>query len=290
MFKRFIHWCLRQSTIQLKNMSSASSTHLERTSDNTRYEISSKATVKEIISESSIVKSLILKIHNKKFMFKAGQWVDTHIPGVETVGGFSMCSAPSLLQERGLLQLAVKWSSHPPADWIHKKCKVGDEVELKAGGDFYFDPPPGEFQWKLVLIAGGIGINPLFSILQHAVHLTEQSAGTNRPKVILLYSAKTPQELIFKDNIDKINKKYKNISVQYFVTQQTGEEGSGEGIIEYSRINLKQIQQAVEKVKMDDPDDPQVFVCGPSTLTDSVVEHLTKCSVPQENVHYEKWW
>ena len=71
-------------------------------------------------------------------------------------------------------------------------------MELKAGGDFFFDPPAGEFQWKLILIAGGIGINPLYSILQHAVHLMERSSGTQRPNIVVLYTAKTPEELIFK--------------------------------------------------------------------------------------------
>ena len=45
--------------------------------------------------------------------------VDMMIPGVETVGGFSMCSSPQLLQQSGVLDLAVKYSSHPPAHWVH---------------------------------------------------------------------------------------------------------------------------------------------------------------------------
>ena len=58
-----------------------------------------------------------------------------------------------------------------------------------------------------------------------------------------------------------------------------------------SRIKLKQVQQAVEKVKMDgDCEEPEVFLCGPSTLIDSVVEHFDKCSIPKENLHFEKWW
>ena len=41
------------------------------------------------------------------------------IPGIETVGGFSMCSSPLRLQETQLLELAVKYSKHAPAYWIH---------------------------------------------------------------------------------------------------------------------------------------------------------------------------
>lgn len=50
--------------------------------------------------------------------------MDFHIPGLETVGGYSMCSAPSLLQEKGELHLAVKYSDHKPAYWVHNKVSV----------------------------------------------------------------------------------------------------------------------------------------------------------------------
>ena len=45
--------------------------------------------------------------------------VDFFIPGVEKVGGFSMCSCPGLLQREGVIELAVKKALHPPAHWIH---------------------------------------------------------------------------------------------------------------------------------------------------------------------------
>ena len=47
--------------------------------------------------------------------------VDTFIPGVETVGGYSMCSSPALLRSEGLMVLAIKFSIHPPAFWVHTK-------------------------------------------------------------------------------------------------------------------------------------------------------------------------
>ena len=45
--------------------------------------------------------------------------VDFFITGVEKVGGFSMCSCPGLLQQEGVIELAVKNAQHPPAHWIH---------------------------------------------------------------------------------------------------------------------------------------------------------------------------
>lgn len=35
------------------------------------------------------------------------------------VGGFSICSSPGLLEKEGVLELAIKRTTHPPAHWIH---------------------------------------------------------------------------------------------------------------------------------------------------------------------------
>lgn len=45
--------------------------------------------------------------------------VDFSIPSVEKVGGFSMCSSPGALRREGIVELAVKYSEHPPAHWVH---------------------------------------------------------------------------------------------------------------------------------------------------------------------------
>lgn len=43
------------------------------------------------------------------------------IPGVDTVGGFSICSSPIHLSKTGELSLCVKDSDHPPAHWVHNR-------------------------------------------------------------------------------------------------------------------------------------------------------------------------
>ena len=43
------------------------------------------------------------------------------IPGVDIVGGYSICSTPEQLLMNHQIQLAVKYSEHPPAHWVHTK-------------------------------------------------------------------------------------------------------------------------------------------------------------------------
>lgn len=42
---------------------------------------------------------------------------------------------------------------------------------MRVGGEFFFDPSPSEPSVDLLLVAGGVGINPLYSIMLHTADL-----------------------------------------------------------------------------------------------------------------------
>lgn len=143
--------CVIQSGMNKVMMSS----HLERTAEDFRQRSVSEAEVISISDASETVKLLTLKVAAKDFIFKAGQWVDFVVPGIERVGGFSMYTSPTQLVEDGTLGLAVKRSPHEPAQWVHTKCAVGSQVRLRVGGDrLIYDPQPDSPSWNLLLIAG----------------------------------------------------------------------------------------------------------------------------------------
>eukprot|EP00064_Thunnus_orientalis_P018125 superscaffoldBa00004076_g18216 len=131
---------LGASSIKRRNMTSRRQMdHLERTASNSRQNALYPAKVCGIINESETVKRLRIAVH-PDFSFKAGQWVDFFIPGVEKVGGFSMCSSPGLLQREGVIELAVKYSKHPPAHWIHTTRSIMEacrEFPDKLSCDFH---------------------------------------------------------------------------------------------------------------------------------------------------------
>lgn len=86
---------------------------------------------------------------------------------------------------------------------LFPQCTVGSQVAMRVGGDFFFDPSPSDPAVDLLLVAGGVGINPLYSILLHTtdlMHLNHSSGGRdyNIGSVHLSYSAKNTQELLFK--------------------------------------------------------------------------------------------
>ncbi|KAL3832255.1 hypothetical protein ACJMK2_023915 [Sinanodonta woodiana] len=255
--------------------------HMDRTACNTREEVVSIATVIDVREETRTVKGLSLKIHDKRLKFKAGQWVDMFIPDVPKVGGFSICSSPGKLEREGILDLAVKYSTHPPAHWVHTQCQVGNTVSLRVGGDFYWIPNPSIESEDLLLIAGGVGINPLYSILNNVVDLASSSQTSG--KVFLLYSARQVQELLFKMKLLEIMRTYSHIRCQFHVTREQRTDSG----FQYRRIGCEDISQALlwlnkKKVK--------AFLCGPSSMLEDMERHIHSLGIANSAVMYEKWW
>ncbi|XP_004692350.1 PREDICTED: oxidoreductase NAD-binding domain-containing protein 1 [Condylura cristata] len=263
--------------------------HLERTASVVRQEVVAAAKVCGIAHESPSVKRLRLLIADREFSFKAGQWIDFFIPGVSVVGGFSICSSPRLLEQERMIELAVKYANHPPSLWIHNQCTLGSEVAVRVGGEFYFDPEPAEAARNLVLIAGGVGINPLLSILRHSADLHRQwldkGSGCEMGAVQLFYSAKNTSELLFQKNIlDLVNEFPEKIACSLHVTKQTTQISAElKPYITEGRITEKEIRDHISKETL-------FYICGPPPMTDFFSKQLENSHVPKEHICFEKWW
>ncbi|XP_031446050.1 oxidoreductase NAD-binding domain-containing protein 1 isoform X3 [Phasianus colchicus] len=228
--------------------------HLERTANNFRQEVISQAKVCGITNESETVKRLRLAITNKDFTFKAGQWVDFFIPGVSVIGGFSMCSSPGLLEREGVIELAVKYTDHPPARWIHTECTLDSEVALRVGAD---------------------------------LHGYQESKGNGYKMgtVKLYYSAKNTNELLFKKNILGLMSALPGkITCRFHVTQQNSPicEELQPHITE-GRISGKDLEKHVSK-------DTLWYICGPPPMIESISQLLYNSGVHRNCVFFEKWW
>ncbi|NXJ14129.1 OXND1 protein, partial [Odontophorus gujanensis] len=243
-------YCTVNGTIQSKRKMD----HLERTASNFRQEVISQAKVCGITNESETVKRLRLAITNKDFTFKAGQWVDFFIPGISVIGGFSMCSSPGLLEREGVLELAVKYTDHPPARWIHTECTLGSEVALRVGAD---------------------------------LHGYQESKGNGYKMgtVKLYYSAKNTNELLFKKNILGLMNAFPGkITCRFHVTQQSSKicEELQPHVTE-GRISEKDLEKHVSK-------DTLWYICGPPPMIESISKLLYNSGVPRNCVFFEKWW
>ncbi|KAK3270330.1 hypothetical protein CYMTET_21269 [Cymbomonas tetramitiformis] len=269
------------------------------------------ALVSKLVAETPTVRRLHLKIDEldaAAFNFRVGQWVDFFIPGMHKVGGYSIISLPRDLPE---LQLAVKDSQHPPARWCFAEARVGDKVQLRVGGNFHLDHDLGPIfpvtkaipEPNLLLIAGGIGINPLFAMFKYlAFQLDQHSAPPGRDpptwRCHLLYSASLPEELAFRQEIECLVARHPGIlTCDFTVTRlhanamHSWEGGNG-------RIDEGVVHKAVQMLTRSSGDAPatqrrtlpSVVVCGPPQMTDSMVAKVLSAGVPETRIKFERWW
>jgi len=271
--------------------------HVTITANSFRNEGVSTAIVTRVQDLSPTVKQLTLNPHDpSQVTFKAGQWVDFFIPSVSTIGGFSMCSAPNLLKEKGELELAVKFSKHPPANWVHSQCRPNSNVAIKVGGNFFFDPAelaattPGNDPSSILLIAGGVGINPLVSILRELKAHLESSGHGNFGRCLLLYSAAHEEELLFKKDIDDLVAATDGIDVRYFVTQEKAPDAGSSAILR-RRIDVEFLRESVfDSESRMKAEQCSTYICGPPTMIDDLVPQLHHLGLSKDKVFYEKWW
>jgi len=230
------------------------------------------ATIVEIRQETPTIKSFALDLGGREIGFMAGQWVDFFVTleGAEAVGGYSITSSPA---RQATFSLAVKQddSDHPVTNWLHEDAQVGDRVEVTLGGDFYYEPDEAD---SVVLIAGGIGLTPLMSIVRSVHELARRTSLT------LVYSASTPDELLFRDEVESIASDNPRIRPIFTVTQPSPDSWNGHT----GRIDAELLRD--ESVDLD----ALFFVCGPPTMIRAMIAMLRELRVPRPQIRYEQWW
>lgn len=251
-----------------------------------------EGTVRTISDLSPTVRGLKLFVASKEFTFKPGQWVDFLVPNISEVAGYSICSSPKLLQETSEIELAVKFSEFPPTKWIHEKCQVGSKVGLVAGGDFFYTPQPSDRCRDLLLVAGGVGINPLVSIMRHVADL-KAAKGQGLPgRLILAYSARSAEELVFKNEIGEIVANSDAMKAKFFITHHDGQsldDVKGVDVFTNRRIDRETLA-LILSTDFVDVKNVDCYVCGPSSMIDDVDRILLDLRVSPDQIKYEKWW
>jgi ferredoxin-NADP reductase len=300
--------------------------HMELTGEQERGSTLAWATIRKLTPLSPTVLGLELLLDDPAdddsdesppsssppFTFAAGQWVDFHIPDVETIGGYSITSLPEQLP---VLELAVKASAHPPAFWVTQQAQAGDRVQMRVGGEFVYSEPAAlhdDGVRRLLFIAGGVGINPLYGMIRQLQIRAAAAAaaaddgdaaaaagGGGRSRAVLLYSAGVEDELVFRKELDAMMAAAEAVGtsqdglalrVIYTTTTQAQEEAARTiSSVRSGRVNGDMIGEAIAWLGGVGPDG--VYVCGPPGMAEEMLELCGDvAAVPPERVQFESWW
>ena len=228
--------------------------------------------IAESIEISPTVKSFMLALDGQPFTFLPGQWIDcfVDIDGSAEVAGYSMTSAPN---EEGWFSIAVKLvGDNPVTAHMHESASAGDALMVEGGsGDFHYT---GETAYPLALIAGGIGITPIASIVRFIDQARLQVPTT------LIYSASAPSELLFREEFDVISARNPHFRACYTITRPSTEPWRGN----VGRIDAATLRDAgVDANHL-------CYICGPPEMIKAMLSALKEIGVPEERLRFEQWW
>ncbi|KAB0497874.1 pyridoxamine 5'-phosphate oxidase family protein [Pseudomonas vancouverensis] len=236
--------------------------------------------VARIEAESQSIRSIYLEPADGAGLplFQAGQ----HLPLRFTLDGevhirtYSLSSAPS----DDFLRISVKRdglvSTH-----LHEHIRVGDVLEARAPQG-HFTVAPNERR-PLVLLAAGVGITPLLSMVREVVYQGLRTRGI-RP-TWFIQSSRTLADQPFRRELDRLLEDAGGaVRVSRLISQPESEALEGEDFDLTGRIDIALLKDVLE---VDDYDQVDFVVCGPGSFTQALYDGLRELDVRDARIHAE---
>ncbi|MBI5046369.1 FAD-dependent oxidoreductase [Candidatus Micrarchaeota archaeon] len=156
---------------------------------------------------------------------------------------------------------------------------TGKLEKLGIGAVVGIEGPMGHFvyggQTRAVFIGGGTGVAPFMSMLRSVA--SKKLPG----EFILFYSVKDRENIIYREELEQIQKNNPNIKVVITLTkEERGENWNGE----YGRINKEMLERHVPKASTFD-----WWICGPAELVKNMRISITELGADVKKLHMEAW-
>jgi NAD(P)H-flavin reductase len=201
----------------------------------------------------------------KKWSHRPGQFVMLTVPGAGEIP-ISICSSPT---RKGTVELTVRKVGRK-TEVLHR-LKPGSLVAVRGpyGNGFPVEIMEGH---NLLIIAGGLGIAPLRSLIWYVLdrrHLFKE--------VYLLYGTRSYQFVLYKEELSRLRER-DDIRCLYILDRLESEEdrawtGGREGLI----------TQLIGEVSLE-PLDTFVAVCGPPVAYRFIGKELLKNGYPESQI------
>jgi len=208
--------------------------------------------------------------HRLPFQHLPGQYLvlSLLIDGKRVNRTYTIASSPS---RPDYCEITVKREENGLASrHLHDTLREGDLLNVSApAGRFTFD---GTQSNRIVLIAGGVGITPLMSILRY---LTDQSW---KGDIYFLYSAKSPQDIIFHQELDDLQRRFPNLHLHITLTRTEGTDWDGRK----GRITGEFLRQTISDLA-----GRPVYICGPASMMEPTIQTLRELGVPADQIKSE---
>jgi len=235
--------------------------------------------VREIIRETADAISIVFDQGEERLQYKPGQFLTLIIPidGEKVRRSYSLSTCPFLDKYPAVTIKRV--ASGKVSNFLNDQLKAGDTLEVMEPMGMFTTPLIGTEQRHLIMFGGGSGITPLMSIMKSVLYAEPKT------KVSLIYANRDKDSIIFKEQIEALEKKYDNTFRVIHILEQTSAEFRALS----GRIEPEQLGQLLRELPQHPPEDTEYFVCGPSGMMQNVLEGLKMLNIAPHRIHKESF-
>jgi predicted ferric reductase len=180
---------------------------------------------------------------------------------------FTISSTPSRPDS---LQFVIR--SH--GDWTSKINR------LKVGESVFIDGPYGLFSHMvssgndpIIMIAGGIGITPMLSMLRYMADMDDQR------QILLIWSNKAKEYIVFPEEFKNLECVLRDLKIIHVITRGRG------GGSEKGRLDKTKLERLLEGYSRKS----KVFICGPFEMMKEISRAVKKTGFSSTRVYKEEF-
>jgi ring-1,2-phenylacetyl-CoA epoxidase subunit PaaE len=236
--------------------------------------------IKEVRKETEDTNTLIFEMPEKPLNYLPGQFLTLILPieNDEVRRSYSLCTSPYSNENPAITVKRV--DSGVVSNYLNDHMKAGDIFDVMTPAGHFTPVLDPEHAKKYVLFAGGSGITPIMSILKSILIKEHQS------HVTLVYQSRNEQSIIFKSQLDELQKKYPaHFNVIHVLSQPEDDWKGYSGRMDAAMASDVLMDIAANKVAQ-----YEYFLCGPSGFMLTVFETLIDFEVPEKHIHKESFY
>ncbi len=227
----------------------------------------------ELVPETPRVASLLLSVPGWPG-HTAGQHVDVRLTAQDGYQAQRSYSIAAPAESERVVLTVERLEDGEVSPFLVDDLRAGDRFELRGpiGGYFVWDEGSGG---PLQLVAGGSGVVPLMAMLRHRA-----AVGSDVPAT-LLYSARSPEEVIYREELDRLGGGDGGPQVVYTLTRERPSGWTGYD----RRIDGEMLAEVFGR-----PDaDAMAFVCGPTRFVEVAADGLVALGYDPSRVRTERF-
>jgi predicted ferric reductase len=157
-------------------------------------------------------------------------------------------------------------------DWTSKISR------LKAGETMFIDGPYGLFSHMIsserdpiIMIAGGIGITPMLSMLRYMADVDDSR------RILLIWSNRTKEHIVFPEEFKALEQRLQHFHIIHLITRDS------EGKNQIGRLDQNRLERLLKGWRRTS----NIFICGPLEMMKEMTRAVQKIGFSSARVYKE---